>query len=178
MNILFVVDVQKALITEEVRKLPVKIRKLIERKAFSKVYFFKFSNTVTSNWTRQLGWNQMLNEEDTVLANELLEFSDNQNTFSKRATFSAFSADGFLQKVTLSKSDTIYVCGMDTHACVLMTVMNAWELEYNVKVIEDVCGASHGKEYHDKAIEILTRNLGKSAIVNSDDIVTLEEDYK
>ncbi len=169
---LFIIDVQKGFLNKFTKDLPIKIAHFLEKKkeAFDYIFFFKFINKQNSNWTNQLNWYAMFNPPDTDIAIELEKFTINDNVFNKRAFFSAIKADNFLDFLKSKNISEIYICGMDTHACILITTMEAFEMGYNVKVIEDLCFSSHGRKYHKNAIDILKRNLGKAIIIKSSEL--------
>lgn len=167
-NALLVVDMQNGFISENTEMLPLKIREFIKSHTFDFILFFKFLNKENSNWVKLLNWRGMFSLDETEIVKELKEFSNTDNTFEKEATFSVFSSKEFLYFLGQNKIEKLFICGLDTHACVLMSVMEAFEKGFNVKVIEDLCIASHGGEYHDMAIKILKSNLGKDAIIKSE----------
>ena len=60
---------------------------------------------------------------------------------------------------------TIYLCGIDTDACVLKTALDLFENNLDVKVIED-CSMSHsGIEYHNFAINMLRKLIGNQNVI-------------
>ena len=60
---------------------------------------------------------------------------------------------------------TIYLCGIDTDACVLKTALDLFENNFDVKVIED-CSMSHsGIEYHISAINMLRKLIGNQNVI-------------
>ena len=166
---LFIIDVQKGFLNKLTKDLPIKIAHFLEEKkeVFDYIFFFKFINKQNSNWTNLLNWYGMFNPPDTDIAKELKKYTTNDNVFSKRACFSAFKGENFINSIKNKNISQIYICGLDTHACIFCTTMEAFEMGYNIKVIEDLCSSSHGKKYHKEAIGILKSNLGKSIIIDS-----------
>jgi nicotinamidase/pyrazinamidase len=112
----------------------------------------------------------MIKPEETKIALELRKFLKKDNVFVKRAAFSIFRVEKFKKFVKDKSISKFYICGLDTHACVYMSTMEAFERGFDVKVIEDLCAASHGISYHQNAIDSLKRNLGKNIIINSKNI--------
>lgn len=166
-NALLVIDVQEYFLNEHTKDLPQKIADFIQRNKFDHVLFFKFVNTKDSNWVKSLGWHKMLAAPQTKIASALKEFLNKDNTFIKRAAFSVFRSKKFNKFVKDQEISELFVCGMDTDACIYTTAMEAFERKFAVKVIDDLCAASHGKEYHQNTIASLKRNLGEKVIVNS-----------
>lgn len=169
-NALLIVDVQNGFISENTKTLPVKIREFIKSHTFDFVLFFKFLNKENSNWVKLLNWWGMLTPEETEVAKELKELSREDNTFEKEAAFSVFSSKEFRVFLEQNKIEKLFICGLDTHACIFMSVMEAFEKGLDVKIIEDLCVASHGNEYHNMAIKMLQSNLGKSVVIKSENL--------
>ena len=166
-NALLVIDVQKGLIKEQLKELPQKIMDFIESHKFDDIIFSKFLNKQGSNWTKVLNWYGMMNLEETEIAPELRKFTNKQNIFVKQTSFSVFDNNDFQKYLNKNSIEELYICGMDTHACVLITAMDAFSKNYKIKVIEDLCGSSHGEKYHNMAIEILKSNLTISSVIVS-----------
>ena len=57
--------------------------------------------------------------------------------------------------------EEIHLCGFDTEACVLKTALDFFENNYNVKVLEDYTMSNSGLEYHNWALNILRKLIGK-----------------
>lgn len=169
---LFVIDVQKGFLNKFTKDLPIKIAHFLEKKkdTFDYIFFFKFINKQNSNWTNQLKWFGMLTAPSTDIVKELLKFTSKDNVFNKYAYFSAFKADKFIDFIKNKNISQIYICGLDTHACIFSSTLEAFEMGYNVKVIEDLCAASHGRKYHRGAIDMLKSNLGKDIIIKSSEM--------
>ncbi len=164
---LLVIDVQEAFLNRETRDVPKKIGKFIESQNFDFVLFFKFLNEKDSNWTRVLKWERMLRLDEAEIAPELRRFAKKDNVFIKRTAFSVFDIKNFHSFLKKKRISSLFICGLDTHACVLVSTMDAFAKGFDVKVIEDLCAASHGKKYHEMAIEILKSNLTKSTVIES-----------
>ena len=64
---------------------------------------------------------------------------------------------------------TVLVTGVDTHACVLHTAADAWQLDYRVRVIED-CVAATSLELHEAALTLI-RQLASGQRVVSHDVI-------
>lgn len=171
-NALLVIDVQEYFLNEVTDEIPTRIAKFIKNNQdkFDFILFFKFINDINSNWVKILDWKEMLRPEETRIALDLRKFLKKDNVFVKRAAFSIFRVEKFKKFVKDQNISKFYICGLDTHACIYVSTMEAFERGLNVKVIEDLCAASHGINYHQNAIDSLKRNLGKGIIINSKDI--------
>lgn len=171
-NALLIIDVQVSFLNEVTDEIPIRIARFIKNKKdkFDFILFFKFINDRNSAWVKILNWEGMIKPEETKIALELRKFLKKDNVFVKRAAFSIFRVEKFQKFVRDKNISKLYICGLDTHACVYVSTMEAFERGFDVKVIEDLCAASHGTSYHQNAIDALKRNLGKGIIINSKDI--------
>jgi nicotinamidase-related amidase len=166
---LLVIDVQQGFINEQLKDLPIKIKEFVSAHKFDYIIFFKFLNKQGSNWTKILNWNEMMNLEEASIAPELKQLTNKVNVFIKQASFSIFDNNKFQSFLDNNKIEDLYICGIDTHACVFVSAMDAFAKNYRVKVIEDLCGSSHGEKYHNMAIEILKSNLSTGTVIKSSD---------
>lgn len=169
---LLVIDVQEYFLNEITRDIPVKIARFILNNGdkFDFILFFKFVNERKSNWVKILDWERMLKPEETIIASDLRKFLKKDNVFIKKAAFSIFRVEKFQEFVRDKNISKLYICGLDTHACVYGSTMEGFERGFDVKVIEDLCAASHGTSYHQNAIDSLKRILGRNIITSSKDI--------
>lgn len=168
---LLVIDVQSFFINSFTKHLPKKISKFIgkNRDKFNFILFFKFVNSKKSNWVKVLNWHKMFSSPEIDLVPEFNKFLTRNNVFEKTA-FSCFKSKKFIDFSKKNKVKEFYICGLDTHACIYCTTMEAFELGFNVKVIKDLCAASHGDKYHKNSLEALKRNLTDKVLINSNDL--------
>ena len=59
----------------------------------------------------------------------------------------------------------VYVCGIATEACVMKTVIDLFELSIKPWVIEDLCASDQDVHYHNIAIELMAKLVGKEHII-------------
>jgi len=167
-NALLIIDVQKFFINEFTKDIPKKIANFIKKHKFDFVLFFKFINSKDSNFVKLLNWQRMLSSPEIDYVPELKKFITKNNVFIK-STFSAFKLKKFLEFLKGNQIVKLYICGTDTNACVLSTAIEAFDLGFDVKVLEDLCASHSGKQYHKNAIEILKRNA--NLVTNSKEII-------
>ncbi len=169
MKILVVVDVQTYFLNDHTIHLPKAIAECIEAHVFNDVVFFQYVNHPNSNFVKLFAWNHMMHGKEVELASELVPYANKHHTFNKH-TFSIFGSDEFVRYLANKKDVELYLCGIDTDACVLASAFAAFEKDHNVKVIEDLCASHHGLKFHQDAIELMKRNIGKVCIVNAVDL--------
>ena len=71
----------------------------------------------------------------------------------EKRRFSAFFRTDLDMTLRTLERDTIAVCGMNTHVCVMLTAWDGLANDFNVIILEDCCAAPK-KEIHDAAINL------------------------
>jgi nicotinamidase-related amidase len=61
--------------------------------------------------------------------------------------YSAFFGTNLQERLSAHACDCLVVAGINTHACVRMTIIDAYQLDYQV-IAADECIASHDTEHH------------------------------
>lgn len=158
-SLLLVIDVQNNFINKHTKNIPNRINKLIKDNKFNYVVFTKFINNKSSNFYKILNYKGCIEENDK----EIVIDTKNNKILEKR-TYTALNKE-LIDYIEKNKINTIYLCGIDTDACVLKTAIDLFESNYNVKVIENCCMSHSGKKYHKHAIEMLKKLIGKENIL-------------
>jgi nicotinamidase-related amidase len=65
--------------------------------------------------------------------------------------------------------DTLVVGGVNTNNCVLCTCFEAFNRDYRVVLMKDVCASMNGPDYHEAALKVIEAALGW--IVDSEDVI-------
>lgn len=163
MKILIVIDVQNVFVNEKNKFIVNGIKSLIESDKFDKVIFTVFINNEKSSFVKYLNWNKAFRSEGTRIVEDLRSFSD---IIIERSTFSAFGAKEILNYI--SKEDEIYLCGLDTDACVLATAYEGIDIGFDIKVIDDLI-FSVNEEMHAIGMNVMRRNI-PNILINSKSI--------
>lgn len=153
-SLLLVIDVQNNFINKNTKKIPNRIIKLIKDNKFNYVVFTKFINDIGSNFYKILNYKGCIEENDKKI---VIDTKDNK--ILEKRTYTALNKE-LIDYIEKNKINTIYVCGIDTNACVLKTAIDLFESNYNVKVIENCCMSHSGKKYHKYAIKMLKKLIG------------------
>ena len=61
--------------------------------------------------------------------------------------------------------DEIYLCGLDTDACVYKTALDLFENNYDVYVLKDYTMSHKGVELHNVFIDNLKRLIGENKVI-------------
>lgn len=158
---LIVIDVQKGFAVEMAEDLPKKIVSHLKTNKYDFVLFTISHNTPSSNFRKLLEWHGGIRKPYIDIHPLIEPMLTKENTFHKH-TYSAFKAPGLKKFIKLNGIEEIYLCGINTDACVLASAFEAFDLGYNFKIIDDLCSvSSYKQEYVDAANVIIKRNLRK-----------------
>ena len=165
-RILLAVDLQNGfLTTPECKAVIPKVVANVNR--FDRVWATRFFNR-NSNFSRQVNWNKMISEPETKLDSSLTLVVS--KAFDK-PTYSP--PDELLQALQDDAIATVAVCGVDTDACVMATVLKIFDAGIETFVVSDGCASSGGTEYHESAIKLLKRNIGEQYVVSFSELHTM-----
>ncbi len=159
MNLLLVIDLQKAFINENTIDVVERIDKLIKDNKYDNIIFTRFINTDNSIWVKKLKYEECISNESKRIV-----LDTNNNLVIDKNIYSAFS-EQLKKYISDNKIDNIYLCGIDTECCILKTAFDLFENGYNVYVLKDYCACTHGEVRHNNAIEILKRNIGEEYVI-------------
>jgi nicotinamidase-related amidase len=158
---LVVIDVQKGFAVEKASNLPEKIVEHLKNNKYDYALFTISHNNPGSNFRNILNW-EGGSETPFIDPHPLIEpLLTSHNTFHK-TTYSAFKATGLLEYIERNNVKKIYLCGINTDACVLASAFDAFDLGYDFEIIDELSSASSPRQdYVDAANIIIKRNLRK-----------------
>lgn len=158
-NLLLVIDVQKDFVNDNTKDCVSKIESLVNSNKFDMVAFTKYINDEDSNFYKDLKYKGCMTEE----GRKIVVDTRNNKVFEKRV-YTAVNEE--LKKYfDDNKIDNVYLCGIDTDACVLKTALDLFESNINVFVLKDYCMSHSGEIFHDNAILMLEKLIGKNSII-------------
>lgn len=153
-NLLLVIDLQENFINENTKNVPNSIKELIDSNIANHIVFTKFINDDSSNFYKVLNYKGCMSEKDRNIVIDTKDYK-----IIEKRVYTAYN-DELKLYINTNNIKTIYLCGIDTDACVLKTALDLFENNFDVKVIED-CSMSHsGIEYHISAINMLRKLIG------------------
>lgn len=158
-NFLLVIDLQNGFMNENTKELPNKIEEIVNSGKYQNIVFTRFVNSVNSIFSKKLNWNGCINDRDIQIV-----INTKNNKILDKSIYSAVNKN-LLDYIEKNNIKNIYLCGIDTEACILKTAFDLFEKEYNVYVLKDYCASTLGIERHNNAIEILKRNIGEKYII-------------
>ena len=124
---------------------------------------------IKQTWKADLTNAQLGNKRSSVKmviegteGNELLDGLDFNKidylvTKTQYSGFFNTNLDELLKKI---KADKLVVCGINTHACVRMTVIDAYQRYYNVIVAKD-CVASYDQAHHEISLKYFSPTIAE-----------------
>ena len=158
-TLLLIIDCQKAFINENTKQYVNKIENLIKENKYDYVAFTKYINYEDSIFFKKLNYKRCIDEEDR----KIMINTNNFKIFEKDI-YTAFNNE--LREYLKEKEiDTIYLCGFYTEACVLKTALDLFENQYNVAVLQDYSMSNSGIDYHEWALKIIRKLIGKNGVV-------------
>ena len=158
-SLLLVIDLQQYFINENTKEIPSKIEDIVNSGKYKNIAFTRFVNFKNSIYTKKLNWNGCINKNETQIVID----TKNNKIFNK-SIYSAVNKE-LLNYIEENKIEEIYLCGIDTEACILKTAFDLFEKEYDVYVLKDYCASTLGVKRHNNAIAILKRNIGEKSII-------------
>lgn len=175
---LVVIDVQNHFAVEKAAVLPKKIVQHIKKSPYDHVLFTLYRNDPSSNFHKILKY-KVATESPAIDIHPLLApFSNKDNTFEK-LTYSAFKIQQFKKFLEDNAITDLYLCGINIDGCVLATAYEAFDLGYNVKILEDLSSvASFRQDYEDSAKTIIARNLKRKPPKTAYDSITWKKQYR
>ena len=156
---LLIVDVQVGFINDATRHILPKVEAL--QKRYKHVYATRFINADGSPYRRLLGWHRFYTDSDDVpLAFEPVGGVVVLDKYVYTCVTPAFLAD-----LRDKGIEEVAICGIDTDACVSACAVDLFENGFRPVLLSDACASHAGAEYHEAALRILARLIGKNQIV-------------
>ncbi len=171
MKLLCVVDMQRGAVTQECRKILPNVITLIEQ-FYSQRYpvvFTKFLNTVDSPYCQHLGWPGLLHPSEQALLPELDYYA--KRVFLKYG-YSVWTK-AVSRYVKNQRIKQIYFAGLDTDACIYESALHTFDKGIQPIIVEDACMSRAGRHYHESALRLLKRQIGKTNVLSTDHIIPI-----
>jgi nicotinamidase-related amidase len=163
-KVLLVVDLQRDFVTPETAHLPARVADLTRR--YACVVATRFVHHPGSLWVSEVGCEKCMAESAGA-----------DIAFDSAAPLTVVDKEGYgllgsalapmrraLDAAGIAPGDEIDIAGVDTDACVLKVALDLFDLGYRPRILIDACASGNGDAYHERAVEIFTRQLGKNAV--------------
>ena len=156
---LLIVDVQVGFINDATRHILPKVEAL--QKRYKHVYATRFINADGSPYRRLLGWHRFYTDSDDVP----LAFEPVGGVVVLDKQVYTCVTPAFLADLRDKGIEEVAICGIDTDACVSACAVDLFENGIRPVLLSDACASHAGAEYHEAALRILARLIGKNQIV-------------
>jgi len=146
----------------EARSIIPNIQKLLERELQqdSKIFYLCDRHVSNDPEFKMFAPHCIEGTEESELIPELLQYP---GEIIPKRTFSSFYNTPLDKRLKTIKPETIVVCGVTTHICVLNAVIDARNRSYDVEVPID-CVASFDRKAHSFALDYMEKVLGAKLI--------------
>lgn len=168
-SLLLVVDVQNAFVNEQTQHIIIKINRLLRywRAEKGTVVFSRFINIDEGPWERLRGWSECKTAPD-ILLHAALDSGDDM--VIDKHTYSAWG-DDLIQLCTAHVLGEVVLCGIDTNECVMATAIDIFDHGFRPIVVSDACASASGEKFHESALLLLEKLLGREQIIASNEIM-------
>jgi nicotinamidase-related amidase len=85
--------------------------------------------------------------------------------------YSAFENTDLEHLLRNLEIETLIICGVNTNNCVLCACFDAFNRDYRVLVLKDVCASMNGPDYHEAALKLIEAALGW--VIHSDELADM-----
>ncbi len=158
---LLVVDIQQGFINENTREVKSRIDELIKNHVFDVVIATVYQNYNNSPISELMGWKEMTSPEEQKLSGEVI----NADYFVYKSVYSAYNDS--LREILSTENggelpECVYVCGVDTECCVLMTAADLFEASIRPVVLTYYCASSCGEQSHNAGVVSMQSIIGHS----------------
>ena len=156
---LLIVDVQVGFVNGATRHVVPRVEAL--QKQYAHVYATRFINAEGSPYRKLLDWHRFYeSSEDVPLAFEPAVGV----TIIDKNVYTCVTAE-FMEDLRRKGVEEVAICGIDTDACVSACAIDLFENGFRPILLSEACASHAGAEYHEAALRILARLIGKNQIV-------------
>ena len=156
---LLIVDVQVGFVNDATRHILPKVVAL--QSQYKHVYATRFVNAEGSPYRKLLDWHRFYaNSGDVPLAFQPVDGV----TVIDKYVYTCVTPD-FLHDLRDKGIEEVAICGIDTDACVSACAVDLFENGIRPVLLSEACASHAGAEFHEAALRILARLIGKRQIV-------------
>mmetsp|Transcript_28327 Transcript_28327/g.39134 ORF Transcript_28327/g.39134 Transcript_28327/m.39134 type:complete len:184 (+) Transcript_28327:237-788(+) len=146
------------------------IKKLVDSGAFKlcldcRLWISKPSMTSLTRVYNQVGI------ADTPGAMIIPELSELNLIHINKYNYSAFTDSDLSQVLVESKTEKVYLCGINTDFCVFASALDAFQRKFEIFVLSDACSTFKGKTGHLVALQRIREHFSESSVLLSTDVL-------
>ncbi|MBA2308413.1 MAG: cysteine hydrolase [Pseudonocardiales bacterium] len=170
-SVLIVTDMQNGFVSSKSAQVVPRVIGLVRRweQAGAPTVFTRFINHPGSPFERLINWTRMQSSPETDLVAELVEAAERAVAVIDKPIYSLFTPDGSTLIEKHGWTDLV-LCGIATESCVLKTACDAFERGLTPWIVTDACYSHAGQEPHDAGLLVARRFVGRSQLVDSDEL--------
>lgn len=180
--VLVVVDVQNGFVNEQSAHVVPVIDDLVSQwlAGGGKVIFTRYRNEAGSLYERLIGWYELHSEQEIALTPRLEHYlAEDGTAVIDKTVYTALTGDGMALIGEGGFTDVV-VCGIATDACVLATVIGAFDHGLTPWVVTDACASNASRheaaEVHRMALVIMGRLVGEGQLITTREALMLLPD--
>ncbi len=156
---LLIIDVQVGFVNDATRHILPKVEAL--QKQYPHVYATRFINAEGSPYRWLLDWHRFYESSDDVpLAFQPVDGI----TVIDKHVYTCVTPE-FIEDLHSKGIEEVSICGIDTDACVSACAVDLFENGFRPVLLSEACASHAGADYHEAALRILARLIGKNQIV-------------
>jgi nicotinamidase-related amidase len=158
---LLIIDPQKGFKNKKTEKAFKKIDEISDY--FDIVFASLFFNPDNSLYKNLLYWHSFAKQKDARYFDLAIKKSKKIKTIETHK----YGKLNWKIKLYLKlyRIKTVFICGMETDACVYKTALDVFDMGLTPVIIEDACGSCRGKEFHDMGIALAKRQIGEDQVI-------------
>lgn len=168
---IIIVDIQNGFINDYTKDIPVKIKDFLDKYSITHKIFTRFINPGPDGPFEQiLKWSRFVDtgeNSEIEIVDELLDYPTSIIDKCSYSPFKKKTLGNFLKENQIGQT---YICGIDTDICVLQTTVDVFSLNIQPIVLSDLCMSHAGHDYHEYALKILPRLIGKRNVKTTTDL--------
>lgn len=150
-----IIDVQNMFINNKTKDIPEKITNHLEKNNYDYIIFTRFINDKESQIYKKLKWNKCFESPDIDIHLKLKKYVNQNNIFDKNV-YSIFKQKELLKLFKENDINNIYLCGLNSDACVLASAFEGFDLGFNIVILKELTATFHGSDnLHKHVIEIM-----------------------
>ena len=159
---LIIVDVQNYFVKGMVKTLPEKISRFVKnnKKNFTTILTTQFINRKHSNFCKILNWHNCFKKKETELHPKIKALCPPSQQFTK-STYSVFKSEKLTRFLKKNNIKTVYLCGIETDACILASAFDGFDKGYTIKVIKELCGSINKRKSEKVVMDIIKKNINR-----------------
>nr|WP_307710865.1 isochorismatase family cysteine hydrolase [Streptomyces sp. V1I6] len=170
---MLVIDVQQGFVNHHSRGVLPTLARLVKRwhAVGAPVVLTRFHNEEGSPYETITGWTKLRTPQEQALVRDLEPYASEAAGLIDKGQSSLFTPSG-ADLIRAAGWTDLVLCGIDTDACVYDSAVDAYQRGYRPWIVTDACASTGGAEYHEAALLLAARNIGRQHLVTSEVVLS------